>query len=380
MVNLSKESASETKIILVSQSAKKKTQKKDTQSRSWTLCFWHIEETGYNIPKIESVFRSIPSLVYFCAGLEIGIESGNAHIHAYCYTSSPIRFSTLRNKFEDAKLDIEKSQGTAEENRDYCFKEGKWENDPKADQRVQDENARVEFGILPVSHKGKRSDLETLYDMIAVDNLSNAQILALNPNYIRYINYLDKIRQSIYEEKLNRSWRDVECVYVYGPTGTFKTRNYIEKYPDCYRITSYGTGMWDSYNPFKHNEILLDEFRGQVPIFELLLWIDGYKCALRSRYVDKQANFTKVIIISNEELCSLYSNVQREQPETWKAFLRRIQKVIHHRSKTDIITYNSVDEYLHRNEKFHPATEPTPFDEPDTPVNSDINNSMPFED
>ena len=60
--------------------------------------------------------------------------------------------------------------------------------------------------------------------------------------------------------------------------------------------------------------------------------------------------------ITNIFLEQQYVNVQVESPETWKAFLRRIHKVIWYQDKDTIITYDSVNEYLERNNQFHSLT------------------------
>lgn len=343
----------------------KKTNKpKDTQSRTWTLCFQNIEKTGYDLPKIEETLHSIPSLVYYCAGKEIGLETGRLHIHCFFKTLNPMKFSTLRNyTFKDADVDIQKSNGTAQENRDYCFKEGKWNGDPKEDQRLADSSARVEWGVLPVSQKGTRSDLKILYDLIR-EGYSNGELLAMNPDYMRLLSHIDRTRLAIRTEEVKDQWRDIDTTYCFGATGTGKTRFYMEQdgYSSCYRITNYKPqSLWDGYN--MHDTVIWDEYRSQLPISSLLVYLDGYpNYNLSARYSDKVALYHKCVIISNIPLEDQYPDVQRESPETWQAFLRRINRVVHYKSKDEIITYDSVEAYLHRHEHFTPAEGDTPFD------------------
>lgn len=355
---------------------------KDTQNRKWTLCFHNIEETGYDIPKIEEVLHTIPSLVYYCIGKEIGVESKKIHIHSFFYARNPVKFSTLRNsKFPDADLDIEESKGTAEDNRDYCFKEGKWAGDPKADQRLDDSKARVEWGELPISHKGKRSDMEILLNLIK-EGYSDAEILAVNANYMSMLSHITRTRQAIRADEVKDKWREMDVTYCYGATGTGKTRRYMEQegYSNCYRLTNYKPqSLWDGYN--MQDTVIWDEYRSQIPISSMLVYLEGYpNICLGARYADRVAVYHHCVIISNIPLEDQYQDIQREEPETWNAFLRRINRVVHYKSKDEIITYNSVYEYMHRNEQFRPAIEPTPFDEPETSDDSDTeNDSMPFD-
>lgn len=48
--------------------------------------------------------------------------TGTKHMHIFIYSKSPIRFSTLKNRFPVAHID--KANGSVMENRDYLRKEG----------------------------------------------------------------------------------------------------------------------------------------------------------------------------------------------------------------------------------------------------------------
>ena len=60
----------------------------------------------------------------------------------------------------------------------------------------------------------------------------------------------------------------------------------------------------------------------------MLNFLDGYPLQLPCRYNDKPAFYTKVYIVSNIPLSKQYEKIQEEEPETYKAFLRRIHNVI----------------------------------------------------
>ena len=337
---------------------------KDTQSRTWSLCFQNIEKTGYTLERISEILHSIPSLIYFCAGKEIGIKTGRLHFHCYFKTLNPMKFSTLRNyTFKDADVDIQQSKGTAQENRDYCFKEGKWTGDPKEDQRLDDPNARVEWGELPVSHSGKRTDLEILVQLIK-DGLSDSEIIAVNANYMSMLSHIARTRQAIRADEVKDKWREIDVTYCFGATGTGKTRHYMEKegYSNCYRITNYKPqSLWDGYN--RQDTVIWEEYHSQLAITNLLVYLEGYpNFSLSARYSDKVAMYHKCVIISNIPLEDQYQDIQRESPETWQAFLRRINRVVHYKSKDDIITYDSVEAYMRRDEGFRPIDGDAPFD------------------
>lgn len=77
-------------------------------------------------------------------------------------------------------------------------------------------------------------------------------------------------------------------------------------------------------------------------------YLDGYPLKLEARYSDKTACYTKLYIISNISLEEQYPNIRDEQREVWKAFLRRIKRVIYFKDSHNIIHYDSVEQYFHR--------------------------------
>ena len=102
------------------------------QSRKWTLVINHPLEAGLDHAAIAEILQKfIPT--YYCMADEIS-ATGTYHTHVFLYSVSPIRFSTLKNRFAIAH--IEKAYGSAKENREYIRKEGKWAETEKAETRV----------------------------------------------------------------------------------------------------------------------------------------------------------------------------------------------------------------------------------------------------
>ena len=59
----------------------------------------------------------------------------------------------------------------------------------------------------------------------------------------------------------------------------------------------------------------------------MLKYLDGYPLMLPCRYGDRVACYTKVYLLSNIPMEKQYPNIQLEEPETWRAFLRRFSGV-----------------------------------------------------
>ena len=316
-------------------------EKKNPQSRKWQLTINSPIEKNWTHEKIKEALSKIKSTRYYCMGDERGEQEDTYHTHIFLMSDIPIRFSTIKKRFPEAH--IEKAYGTAESNRDYITKGGKWAETDKAETSVAD--TFEESGVLPEEPgQGYRSDIGEIYRQIE-DGLSNAEIMAINPNAALFINKMDKIRQDILEARYREKWRELEVTYIFGPTATGKTRGVMEAhgYENVYRVTDY-KHPFDRYA--QENVLCLDEYRSGLPIGDMLEYLDGYPLALPARYANRQSCYESVYIISNIDLTAQYPNVQESEPKTWEAFLRRIDQVIEYREDGAPIKHGSALEYI----------------------------------
>lgn len=322
----------------------------DTQALMYLLTINDPIKKGYNHQQIFEIFhKNFKTMVYLCMADEKG---SMFHTHILAVFSSRVRFSMIKRYFPEAHVD--RCRGTISDNVAYINKTGKWEHDSKHGTKI--EGSFEEFGTQPPDSKGKRHDMSELYQMV-LDDMTNAEILAVNQDYILQIDKLDKVRTTILTERFKDTVRlDLEVVYISGATGTGKTRGVLEKngYSNVYRVTDY-LHPFDSYNC--QSVIAFDEFRSSLKLKEMLLYCDIYPIELPSRYSNKFACYNKVYIISNWALEKQYSEIQKEDKESWQAFLRRIHKVIHYEDTGEVIVYNSVKEYFERDTVFHSVTE-----------------------
>lgn len=303
-------------------------------------------DKGYTHQRIFEIFKTnFKTLSYIC----LADEQGSIfHSHIFVVFSSRVRFSMIKKYFPEAH--IEKVKGSVSDNVLYIKKEGKWENNSlKQETKIQ--GSFKEYGTQPPDSKGKRNDMSELYQMV-LDDMTNAEILAINQDYILQIDKLDKVRTTILTERFKETVRlDLEVIYISGATGTGKTRGVLEEngYANVYRVTDY-SHPFDSYSC--QPVIAFDEFRSSLKMKEMLLYCDIYPIELPSRYSNKFACYNKIFIISNWKLEKQYSEIQKEDKESWKAFLRRIHKVIHYEDTGNIKVYSSVKEYMQENVNF----------------------------
>jgi len=206
---------------------------------------------------------------------------------------------------------------------------------------------------MPVNEKmGKRGEQQFIFDMIQ-SGLSDAEILKTYPGSLSHLRNIEHARQILVEDEYRNVFRELSVTYVFGITETGKTRGVMEKYGygNVYRITDY-IHPWDSYDPVRHKVVVFEEFRSSLKIRDMLNYLDGYPCELPARYRNKVATYLEVYIITNVSLEKQYSEIQRESPETWQAFLRRIKKVMHYQDGDVVVTYDSVENYLNRETEF----------------------------
>lgn len=296
----------------------------NTQSRKWALVINNPLEAGLDHAAIrEILYRFSPA--YFCMADEIA-TTGTYHTHIFLFSPSPMRFSTVKNRFSTAH--IEKAYGSAKANRAYILKEGHWADTDKAETSVS--GTFEEWGDLPAEKEEEAPEMFKLIQDLQAGK-SVMEIIEDNPKLAFRIREIETLRQAILEEKYSAENRALEVTYLYGASGTGKTRGIFEKHDrkSICRITDYGGRNGVRFDAYHCQDVLvLEEFHSQIPISAMLNYLDIYPLTLPARYTDRIACYTKVYITSNIPLEEQYRDIQRYQMETWRAFLRRVQNVI----------------------------------------------------
>ena len=291
----------------------------DTQCRKWQITINNPLEKGWTHDRIKEVLSQIKSVKYWC----LADEAGQTH-HTHCFIacSSSVRFSTLKNRIPEGH--IEAAKGSVLQNREYISKTGRWEHDAKHGQKIP--GTWEEGGEVPEERQGRRTDLDDLYQMVK-EGATDLEILEVHPRAMMYLDKIERVRQTLKAEKYATEFRQLDVTYIWGPTGTGKTRGVMEEhgYDKVCRVTDYDH-PFERYNG--EDTIVFDEFRSQLRISDVLNYLDGYPLMLPCRYANRQACYTKVYLISNVPLEQQYRGIQMEEPLTWKAFLRRIHHVV----------------------------------------------------
>lgn len=318
---------------------KKKYSNNNRRSRKYQLTFNNPDKhKNCSHQAIKEKLSNWENIIYWCMCDEV---AKTPHTHLFIQFKNPVYFSSVKKAFPSAH--IEEAQGTAEENRAYIRKEGKWENTEKETTNLKD--TFMEWGTMPKSGQGRRSDLANLYQMIK-DGYSNVEILEANPDNLLNLQHIDKARLEILSSRYKAERRmDLLVTYVSGATGFGKSRYILDSHGDSnvYRVTDY-KHPFDTYSG--EDVIVFEEFRSDLSIGDMLNYLDIYPLQLPARYNNRQACYNFVYVVSNWKLEDQYHNIRSEQAETWNALMRRIHKVRIYTAPGEWQEYDTAD-YLH---------------------------------
>ena len=275
--------------------------------RRWCLT---INNEERSLEELSKYIESLEHFKYAIFQREEGEETHTPHIQLFIIFSCSKRFNTIKNYFPTAH--IEGAKGTNAQCRDYCS---------KTDTRIE---GPVELGVF--AEERSRTDISNFMELVKL-NTDYLDLEKLYPNlYLNNLNKLDKIKENYRFEKFKKVLRDVEVTYIYGEPGIGKTSYIVDKHGlgNYFSVPFYRYGNFDYYNG--EDVIVFDEFAGQIEIPLMNKLLDRYPMMLPSRFASKICCYTKVYIISNFPLSSLYPN-DRENG-LYNAFLRRIHNII----------------------------------------------------
>lgn len=340
----------------------KKTDKKNQKARRFLLTFLNPEKHGESQDSIKKACILMGPR-YFCSSQEIGNQRKTPHIHVYIIFDNPRAFTSIKKTFPSCHIDD--CVGTDLQCIDYVFKVGEWLMDPKGDTNLR--NTHQEWGERPV----KKEKIQTTVEIKkmadegrdAYEICNRFPTYSVHVNQIKgYINLKEEHEHKIFLEKN----RKVKVVYIFGEPGTGKS-NYV-RYAHPNVKVCVASDYKQPFEQYEFNAVMIfEEFRSDIPCKQMLQYLDKYPVSLPHRYGNKFACYNTVYIISNLPLEEQYTDIQKKEPQTWKALLRRINVVMKFEwspnvtsdddppDKDKIFVYNSVEDYF--NKKFQTLKE-----------------------
>jgi len=242
---------------------------------------------------------------------------GYLHWQLYIEHKNAIRLGTLIKALPGSHW--EPRRGSKQQAFDYVTKAETYQGVSVANREID----------LYESGQGTRSDLIDMKNQILLMGKTASELIVetssgwLNASKLREV---EKSKRDVRSAWAAKNFRDVEVIYTWGKTGTGKTYGVYEEYG---LENVFTVGEWR--HPFDNYDgqqvLLLDEFYGSLPFENLLKLLDKYPYQLDARYGKRQAEFTTVVMTSNEPLSHQYLDEQTYHPRKWNALMRRITKV-----------------------------------------------------
>lgn len=239
---------------------------------------------------------------YMIYGVEICPETKKKHYQGYMELYKPMRLKGVKTAFGDNTMHLEKRQGTRDQARAYCMKDGNFR----------------EFGTW-IKGQGHRTDLEKVANKLVNGDVTITEVMEENPVlYCKYRNGLKDLG-GLGMQRKTREFRKLEVEILSGPTGCGKTRRAFETAPDAYKIEGDNLTWWDGYNG--EETIIIDEYNNNESVTKMLNLLDGYQLRLATKGSFTYANWTRVIITTNLTRDELHPNAK---PAHRDALFRRV--------------------------------------------------------
>lgn len=284
----------------------------------------NITESGEKVVMdIEKVFNNLCDKGYNVVYATHEPQEPTEHYHLIIQSETQIRFTTLKKMIPYGF--IEQQKGTNQQAHDYLL-----HIDPKSRK-----NGKKEYNADIIRHNiqdfdewlaitpGKRVDIDNLKTQIEAGAL-DYQLANEDPQtFARYSNFITRYRRALNEDKGKQERESLKVYYFYGDTGTGKsyTARQHSTHKDTFVVTDY-KNPWDNYNGQK--TLILEEYRNNFTMTQLLTYLDHYPVELPARYQNNYACWTTVFIISNIPPIEQYPNVDQA---TKKAFYRRLTEI-----------------------------------------------------
>jgi len=286
------------------------------KSRGWCVTVNNYDDDTSH--RFRDFHDSTAGCKYLIIGKETG-KSGTKHLQIYLYVENPRYGNVLRQAITPQRIcpDTGKelsngghwiaAAGTPAQNQTYCSKEGD----------------SVEYGELP--KQGKRNDLETLGKRICtegatMDTLVTGGEYDVLATYLRYERAASRLVQHVAPARDPATPPTVH--WIYGSTGTGKSKWAWENYPNAYRVPTCGGGWWDGY--YGQDTVVLDDYRPNAFSFsQLLKIIDRYPMRVQNKGGFVQLAATTFIFTTTCKPEDCYA----KSAEDVAQLMRRITKV-----------------------------------------------------
>ncbi len=269
---------------------------------------------------IKRIITDNDIFTYAIYQLEECPDTKRQHIQMYAELASQQSIKQVKERFNDKTIHIESRKGTQQQAIAYCS---------KTDTRLE-----PTITIGTPKQQGKRTDIIKIKEAVKA-GIRLTEIIddMEEPNFqsIR----VAQILKTVYSNPRD-SDNPPEVIWLYGKTGTGKTRWVYEFYKDIY--TKPNNKWWDGYE--QQETILIDDYRKDFCKFhEMLTLLDRYPTTREIKGGTVHINSKYIIFTSPYSPRRIWENRTYEDLEQ---LMRRINRIIHFKKaiKDKEIRYN----------------------------------------
>ena len=260
---------------------------------------WCFTVHDYTEDEVE-VLKKI-EVDYIVFGKEICPRTQRRHLQGYLYVHNKVTMKGIKKMTGIRRMHLESANGTAEQNRKYCTKDGDY----------------VEQGVIP--KQGKRSDIDTVKEEL--ENGATMRDLltkyALSYQAMRYAEMWLKYKEKPRENK-------TEVIWIYGPSGCGKSHLAFELAGEDYYVCNKDNRWWDGYDA--HKCVIIDDMRGDfAKHHELLRIFDKWQIRSEVKGGYRQLKAERLIITTTKHPEEFFKNCDEDMTQV----LRRINWIYH---------------------------------------------------
>lgn len=263
---------------------------------------------------------------YAIAGKEVA-GTGTPHLQGYAEFKQQVKGSVIMKKLAGADLSARYLTSTSLHTANYCRKgtqsHAEWKEFGEAGPAYGKDADVTEWGTISLP-QGYRSDIARATDMIDAGT-SMADVARANPDvFVKFHTGLYLYRSVTMSDRCVKP----EVIVNWGPTGTGKTwtaENTFEAAGLSYYTWKPTNGNWWTGYDGEEN-VVIDEFRANIPMGELLSLLGAGKCTVQIKGGAVKFRGTRIFITSPMNPKHWYINQENDRTDQ---LLRRITSTNH---------------------------------------------------
>jgi hypothetical protein len=275
---------------------------------------------------------------------EICPSSNRPHIQGYVYFSAVRSVACVKfliSRGTDCSPRIAIAKGNAQQNRAYCTK--KDTADPAYAERHFEE-----YGEIP--SQGKRTELEGWCEAVVTGKRPRDAVRDKDYKWLaQFVKYGNGYSRLLAATIPKRSEPPV-VYWLYGPTGSGKSRKAREWYPNAYVYPklSKGTPWWDGYEG--ETDIIIDDMREDTFSFDYLLnLLDRYEFNGAVKGSFTPVNARNVVITAPKDWQSMFATVVRENVNQLGRRITKTYKVVNFELEEQYFNLDEIEEATRHN-------------------------------